>query len=230
MNIKKLFLILFLLIFVTGCGNISYNLDIRRNKIYENLNMELDDSYQISELKTIVEENINSYPTSKIKNVSYEVDSNNVNIDNWFNNISDLSDNEIISRLYNDVTVDISDNKTSVTFKDYNKASFECGEFDEGCLLVLDKVTVNLASEYEITDSNADLVDTKNNKYTWVLDAESDDIYFSYSNKVLWNIVIKNYFKEHYDVIILTTVCITVLLGGTIILIKFLKAMKENNS
>lgn len=230
MNKKKLFLILFLLIFVTGCGNISYNLDIRRNNTYESLNMELNDSYQILELKNIVEENINSYPTSTTKNVSYEVDSNKVNIFNSFDSIYNLSDNEIINRFYDKVNISVEDNITSVIFTSYNTSSFECGEFDEGCLLVLDKVTVNLTSEYEIIDNNADFVDKKHNKYTWILDSESDDIYFSYSDKVLWNIVIKNYLKEHYDLMILTIICIVALFGGTIILIKFLKSMKENNS
>lgn len=230
MKRRKVFFVMFLLLLTTGCGNVSYNVDIRRNKIYENLNIEINQLEQEVPLQTLVEENINYYPEDIIKNISYTVLNNTINLNNWFNDISSISSDELVGMLYEDVNVDINNKLTTVTFKNYNKSSFECGEFDEGCFLTLDKIEVNLISEYEIVSSNADIVDAKNNKYTWILDINSGDIYFSYSNKVLWNIVIKNYVNENYEMLIIVGVCLVIFISAILFIIKFLKKFKENNS
>lgn len=227
---KKMLLLLLSLLFVTGCGNISYDIDIRRNKIYENLEIEIFDFHRDLDLNSIVNDNIKVYPSSEIKNVNYEVNNNKINIFNNFNSIKNLSTNKIIGMFYNQVDVKINDNITKVVLSEYNNTWFECGEFDEDCSQVLDKVNVTLTSEYEIIDSNADLIDKRKNKYTWILDYQSNDLYFSYSDMILWNIVIKNFINENYDKIILWSVCLAILLTIIIMLVKFLKTMKENNS
>lgn len=230
MKRRKIVFIIVLLMLTTGCGNVSYNIDIRRDKIYENLNIEIKNLELEESLQTLVEENINYYPEDVIKNTSYTVLNNTIDLNNWFYNIYSISNNELVSMLYEDVNVETNGELTTVILKNYNKSSFECGEFDEGCFLTLDKIEVNLVSEYEITSSNAEFVDTKNNKYTWILDINSDDIYFSYSNKILWNIVIKNYVREHYEMLTIVIVCSIIFIGVGIVIIKFLRKVKENNS
>lgn len=224
---KKLLGILILVILLTGCSNVNYDLNINLNSFEENLSFSYSD---INNIEDLVKENLKSSPTLVDKNIKYNVNNSNVNINYVFNEIVEIEDSTAIKMIYDDVNVSRVDNVTTVTMQGYNNSQFVCGEFDEGCFLVLDKVTFNLNSEYKIKSTNADIKDEKNNKYTWILNSEiRDTIYFSYTDEVRWDIVVKNFVMKNFSKLILFGTIFIILILILIFGIKFLKKYKENN-
>lgn len=225
---KRLLVIIMFVMLLTGCSNVTYNLNINLDSFEENLSFRYSN---VNNMEDLVKENLDSSPYLLDKDIKYNVSNFDVNIDYTFNDIFDVEDSTAIGMVYNDVKVSRNDNVTTVTMQGYNNSQFVCGEFDEGCFIVLDQVTFNLNSEYKIKSTNADIVDEKNNKYTWILNSEiRDTIYFSYTDEVRWDIVIRNFVFDNSSMLILvgtiSVVLIVVLIFGFI----FLKKYKENNN
>lgn len=225
---KRLLGIMMLAMLLTGCSNVTYNLNINLNSFEENLSFRYSN---IDNMEDLVKENLNSSPQLVGKDIKYNVTDLSVNLDYLFNEVSEIEDSVAIGMVYDDVKVTRDGNVTTVTMQGYNNSDFVCGEFDEGCSLVLDQVTVNLNSEYKIKSTNADIIDSKNNKYTWILNSQvRDTIYFSYTDEIRWDIVIKNFIADNFNVLILigsiSIIVVLVLIFG----IKFLKKYKESNN
>lgn len=224
---KKILGILILVILLTGCSNVNYDLNINLNSFEENLNFSYSD---INNMEDLVKENIENSPSLVGKDIKYNITNLGVDINYTFDDILQIEDSTAIKMVYNDIRVSRVDNITTVTMQGYNNSQFVCGEFDEGCFLVLDKVTFNLNSEYKIKTTNADIKDEKNNKYTWILNSEiRDTIYFSYTDEVRWDIVIKNFVMTNFSKLILFGTIFIILILILIFGIKFLKKYKENN-
>lgn len=224
---KKLLGILILVILLTGCSNVNYDLNINLNSFEENLNFSYSD---INNMEDLVKENIENSPSLVGKDIKYNITNLGVDINYSFDDILQIEDSTAIKMVYNDIRVSRVDNITTVTMQGYNNSQFVCGEFDEGCFLVLDKVTFNLNSEYKIKSTNADIKDEKNNKYTWILNSEiRDTIYFSYTDEVRWDIVIKNFVMTNFSKLILFGTIFIILILILIFGIKCLKKYKENN-
>lgn len=225
---KKLLWIMILAMLLTGCSNVTYNLNINLNSFEENLSFKHSN---VDNMEDLVKENLDSSPQLVGKDIKYDVTNLSVNVDYMFNDVFDIQDSVAIGMVYNDIKVTHDGNVTTVAMQDYNNSQFVCGEFDEGCFLVLDQVTFNLNSEYKIKSTNADIRDEKNNKYTWILNSQvRDTLYFSYTDEIRWDIVIKNFIADNFSMIILigsiSIVVILILIFG----IKFLKKYKESNN
>lgn len=224
---RKLLGIIMLVMLLTGCSNVTYDFSINLNSFEENLNFSYSD---INNMEDLVKENLENSPSLVGKDIKYNITNLGVDINYTFDDILQIEDSTAIKMVYNDIKVSRVDNITTVTMQGYNNSQFVCGEFDEGCSLVLDKVTFNLNSEYKIKSTNADIKDEKNNKYTWILNSEiRDTIYFSYTDEVRWDIVIKNFVMINFSKLILFGAISMVLILILIFGIKFLKKYKENN-
>ena len=227
---KKTLLILIIMISlcITGCSNTTYNLYINLNSKGETLRFNYEN---IDDMETLLEQNISSSSTLSDMKLNYSVVNSSVEINHIFDNINDLKKSEAIMMVYNDVNVDVTNDITKISMHGYNNSKFVCGEFDEGCELVLDKLTFNLTSEYQIVSSNADIIDKSNNKYTWILTAENrDEIYFSYNNEIRWDIVIKNFIRNNSKLITIVAISVVLLILLIVFVYKFFKKVKENNS
>jgi len=225
---KRLLGIAMLTMLLTGCSEVTYNLNINLNSFEEHLSFRYSN---INDMEELVKENLDSSPQLVGKDIKYDVTSLSVNVDYMFNDILEIEDSVAIGMVYDDIKVTRNGNVTTVTMQGYNNSQFVCGEFDEGCYLVLDQVTFNLNSEYKIESTNADIRDEKNNKFTWILNSQiRDTLYFSYTDEIRWDIVIKNYIATNFSMLILigsiSIIVVLVLIFG----IKFLKKYKESNN
>jgi len=230
-NMKKILGILMMAFILTGCSSVTYNLDIYVDSFEEKLYFEYGRSDGLGNLDTLIQDNIKNIPSLKQENVEYDVTSSTVEIAHKFNDAMWISQSDIIKTLYNTVLVNKKGNVTTVRLKGYNNSRFVCGEFDEGCMLTLDKITFRLNSEYQILASNADMINVNKNQHIWEFDAHTkEEVYFSYSDKIRWDVVIRNFIQSHMTLLIVIGVLLGVAIVGLIAVGIFVYKNKKNNS
>lgn len=228
MKRKRLYLLVIIFFLLTGCSNVSYDLDIYINSFEEKLSFDYGSSY-IS--NTLIEDNINNITSLKDENIEYTISGSTAEIIHKFDDIHFIEQNEVIKGLYDRVIISKIGNITTVRLQDYNNARFVCGEFDEGCLLTLDKVTFTLSSEYQIISSNADLINDKKNQHTWIFNEQiKDEFYFSYSDKIRWDIVVKNFIEKNSTILVISGIILFITIVMLVLVGIFIRKNKENNS
>ena len=99
-------LISFLLL--TGCSNISYELQINRKNNKQLVNFNYSDNK--SEMEKILKENLKENINLKNQNIEYSLDYSNASIFNVFDNINELNNSAALYMVYNDVEVKEADN------------------------------------------------------------------------------------------------------------------------
>lgn len=232
-NMKKkyLFLLAIVLVFVTGCSNVSYDLDVYLNSFEEKLSLEHGGSDMPSDLDVLIEDNVNNMPSLKGGKVDYNVTNSEIEITHQFDDIHFIERSEMIKTLYDKVIITQSDNLTTVRLQGYNNTRFVCGEFDEGCLLTLDNITFTLSSEYQIVSSNANSINERKNQHTWVFTSQNkDEFYFSYSDEIRWDVVVRNFITKHSTLLVVGGIMLLIAIVLLVFVGIFIRKNKENNS
>ena len=185
MNKKILVLLLITFIFfLTGC-DAKYEMEIKNNKITENISVSIPSKYTEKEIN----ENIDYF---------------GINSDSAYNQKIEKKDNESIISLSGKKSKidDFFNNSDSFVNKCYNKVSFvlEDGKYYIGtskwfkCLtyeyMELDSLTINIKTYHKVYDNNADKV--SNNVYTWIINKNNIS-----TNNILF-VVSKNEYVWYY--------------------------------
>lgn len=225
---KKKILLLIGILLLTGCSTVSYNLEINLNSNNEKIYFEGVTGSNIEQrLNLALKQNQNFSG----ENIEYNTSGSYVEIFNSFEDISNLNIYPTISMIYNHSEIIKNGNITNIRLTDYNNSMFVCGEYAENCSeVVVKNLIVNIISEYKIISNNADVVNESENKYTWYFNGTPKEIlYFSYSDEIRWDIVIKNFIKNNLNTIVLVSILVGTLIAGLVFLGIFLKKMKANN-
>lgn len=206
---KKGIIILFILLFCTGCS-IKYNLKIDRDMNFEE-NMSIEGTLIDYSIETSTEEDekfIKEYNESMFQNDSdYSIKENEVNGNKYYfeieskeNNVMNLKDSNLIKKIYNTVDVNKKSDGTytfkfSRDYKDIKDDAYTGLEFDD--------LIINIKSKKKIINSNADKVE--NTTYTWEINKNNiKDIYFEITESNAFD-------KNYLYVIILTPLFIALL-------------------
>lgn len=222
--LKKLFVLLGCILFLTGC-DVNYNLVINEDSFDETITMSFlksqtsyDDLSVYLESKTPVTVNLNE---NRFYDVDMSDDSNYYNLIYKFKQDSDsISKAYFISNCYPNAQIINSDDVIQLS----SGQEFMCFNGDDG--LKADSIKINITTDLKVLSNNADSV--SGNVYTWNIDGTN------YNNKPInmriqkpVNIVKK--VSENTDSYLLLFIVIAILVLSLIVylLIKF-RAKKNN--
>ncbi len=232
---KKLLIALSILL-LTGCS-VDYNLTVtNKGNVKEKFYVNVDNS-KILESSTTIEEYLNTHAAMYAQNQgnqNYHIKTKKAKPSSYF----------LVTRDYKDLDEYI----TSNTFRSmFNSASIErLGDYttfitSKNAYLqsILNDELVSEDSKYddfkisikfynEVIDTNADVVDEKNNVYTWELndDINNSYIYFKISSKVRHDVVILDYVKTNLIAIIAISTILVLLVSSVLYL--YVKSKKNN--
>ena len=230
--IKRVLIILFLILIVSGC---RVNYDVKINKDLS-VNERVIASEKTDRLKSRTNLDINQsvsylYKIYKTKNMGedeYSITSadntTSVVVNNSYNSIEEYSDNfktDIFeeSNIYEDnnhIIIDINQNAL-INSKASNR-------------YVYDEIEVTFELPFEVINNNADKVN--NNKYTWYIKADSDEykrILLEFNGEKIKNTALFNFGDKYFDIGYEYLVLVgAVVILGIIIFIVYLKNKKNN--
>lgn len=171
---KSIFLIVFILLFTTGC-TCEYNLTINDNNYREEVKIIASNSEEIALLNNdwsvSIDKEENDQPgdegSSQIENTNqynYSLSNNNLTFTYDFSR-NKYEKSTAVSNCYNQLTVTdylddiiISTSNNAICFDKYPN---------------LDSVTINITVDKEVKKNNADIIN--GNKYTWLLTKANHD-------------------------------------------------------
>lgn len=232
----KKFLIFCLLILLTGCS-VDYDLTItNKEKINEKMTIYVNNDEILSSYSS-VDEYLDYYSNLYKTNQGYEdykittkkgkvnsyfkVENNYKNLDEYVSSLSfkSMFTSADIERIGKYVSFTTSKNAYLESVKNGNVVSEE-DQYEDF------KISIKFYNE--VTASNAEEVDEKNNIYTWIVseDSETDYIYFKIGPKVKYNILISDYILNNLATIVIISSS-TLIIGG-IILFVYIKSKKNN--
>ena len=232
----KKILILLILLCMTGCS-VQYDLTITdKEEVKEKFVISIPNEKMLSEYSS-VEEYLDYYSNLYLQNDGYDdfkidtknskpksyftVKNNYKNLDEYVQSISfkSMFDNAMIERIGNYTSFTTSKNAYLASLKNNDLISEE-GKYDSF------KISIKFYNE--VTASNAEEIDEKNNIYTWIVseDSATDYIYFKIGPKVKYGVVLMDYIQNNLASIIIITSTI-VLLAVTITFI-YIKSKKNN--
>lgn len=230
--IKRVLIILFLILIVSGC---RVNYDVKINKDLS-INERVIASEKTDRLKSRTNLDINQsvsylYKIYKTKNMGedeYSITSadntTSVVVNNSYNSIKEYSDNfktDIFeeSNIYEDnkhIIIDINQNAL-INSKASNR-------------YVYDEIEVTFELPFEVINNNADKVN--NNKYTWYIKADSDEykrILLEFNGEKVKNTALFNFGDKYFDIGYEYLVLVgAIVILGIIIFIVYLKNKKNN--
>lgn len=189
---KKNILLLLSILLLTGC-TIDYNLEIKNNKIFEDISGSvLEEEYELKEEDTDVNlfYNLLFFDQTPVLNGTDVYNKNIENIDNGvkynFKHTykNDFDKSRVINSCFENV--DIREEK------DYYYVDLS-GEF---YCLYADKINVNVKTKYAVINHNADNI--KDNTYTWIIDKNNKEIHAVISKNIINNTSTEskpNYFR-----------------------------------
>lgn len=214
---KKIYMLLFLIVFVTGC-TLNYDVKIYDDEsVLEKFSLEINNDLFGStktEIKKNLEEEIEVYKESDILkdyNFSYKIDEETTKIFVEKNhlNLTEFFDSYFIKNVF--VKSNFIRNKDLMTFKlkNYDDTLFYGyrTESDEKVVLTdkdIREVKINLYFERKVTSHNAIDFNEKENKYTWEYypNQEYSDIEIVYTDEKRYDIIIKNLILKNLNSVI----------------------------
>lgn len=227
---KKIIIAFVLLFMLTGCQvqykiNIDENLNVKEEVkttlygLYKDYN-DLEEKYITqniyNDIKQNYKEQIDSYGYTYVENR----DKDNLNIFlSKDTNFLELKNTPIISRLYSNFTTTCSDKFCSVTATAIDEIEYGDKE------MTFYYITIKLP--FEVKVHNADVVDKKNNTYTWYnsdLDPKKNIEFIFYKYGV--NVIKQENTKSIISILIWILIIGVILLIPTVILLKIRKNSK----
>lgn len=232
----KKFLIFISLILLTGCS-VNYDLTITdKEEVIEEFKVYVDNDEILSSYNSI-DEYLDYYSNLYLSNQGYEnfkVSTHKGKENSYFkveNSYKDL-DSYIGSLSFRSMFTgaDIERVGNYITFRTSKNAYLE--SIKNGEVVSLDSryenFKISIKFYNEVTASNANEVDEKNNIYTWVVseDNEADYLYFKIGPKVRYDVVVMDYIQNNLVTIAIVGSTLAILTG--IVIFICIKAKKNN--
>ena len=200
------FLIVLLCLILTGC-RIDYNLKITdKNKFVEKTDIMAyfpngnsisnepgEEGYDIAEvLRSDAREYLNTlsysgYNLINIESTNYK----GVRVSRTFDGAVSYNYNMLVKNLYDEFSVDLSDDIVTISAKGLNREKVESRYEMMG--MVLDNSSINIELPYKVLENNADEVDKNKNIYTWNIDKNTTekDILLKYDSSNVYALNMK---------------------------------------
>lgn len=230
--IKKILIILFLVIMISGC-KVEYNLKINKDL---SLNEKVTASENTDRMKSRTNLDVNQsvkylykiYKPDFMKDGQYTItssgNSTSATVNNTYDSLKDYStkfSNDIFEFVYDDE----DKSKTMMSYSQYALINTKATN-----RYIYDQIDITIEVPFEVIESNADSV--RGNKYTWTVRADSDEykhIVLKFNGERPKNTVSFSFFgkKSHigYEYIILIVLIIAILVAAIVLYTK----NKKNN-
>ena len=236
---KKILLIIVCCIFLTGCANVTYNLEIKKNlSVEEKVNMsatkEYFDTFYMNLPVTIVKEIYdNNEWMAPLKNEHYNIEfrKDNTPYPSIFASKKYVTIEEYIvntayqKQLFEEINVSKDNNLITISTKkllEYRPDDSN-GGIGNDSRAPISNLSINIKLPFVVTKSNADKVDKSTNTYTWKITDKTENkeinITFDKSKMYIYNIT---WYISLIIIIILAII-------ATIYIIKMIKKNKNNN-
>lgn len=186
---KKVFLLVICLLILTGCSA-EYNLSIDKDlKVKEEVDIYESDSYfdefYLDTHSTIInrtltienEEGISNKQLLENNNYNYKFTANGINAIKTYNSIKDYINNTIFkNQPFKTIEYVENNGLITVTAKDFVEYDPECiGQYD------VEFYKINLKSEYQIINSNANYVEENKGSCYWIIDSNREPFELSFT-------------------------------------------------
>lgn len=226
---KKVFILITLLILLTGCTG-KYEINIKSNgKVEEKFEMSFDNNIlETNNVDEFFKDTLEDYRKNNMYK-SYKItkdsskNKSTIYVSRTFNNINDLiSYSEILPVIFENISPNGEYGEYGlVTTGEYYKDSIFNGEFDGEPFT---KIDVKVKSQLKILSNNADEFDNDENTLYWNLDSEKNNfsLDFKFNNSKRYDIIIKDIAKTYWPVL-------GILLGITIVVMIIISALKQKD-
>ena len=239
------FLIVLLCLILTGC-RIDYNLKITdKNKFVEKTDIMAyfpngnsisnepgEEGYDIAEvLRSDAREYLNTlsysgYNLINIESTNYK----GVRVSRTFDGAVSYNYNMLVKNLYDEFSVDLSDDIVTISAKGLNREKVESRYEMMG--MVLDNSSINIELPYKVLENNADEVDKNKNIYTWNIDKNTTekDILLKYDSSNVYALNMKTIgTKVNMTVIYVILVFLIIIIVGYFVY-SYIKRIYENRN
>lgn len=228
----KKVIILFALLFITGC-DVTYNVTVTSDKkIIETLNFVVEKSEieaQSSDIKVYIKEQIANYKKSSMfKNYdfSYKIRKDKVyfEVTKTYLNVEEYEKSQLYKEMFDSLySIDGKEFyfSTRGNFRPLNSDSPD-PDFEQP------DTTINIKFHNKVLTSNADAKNEKSNVHTWTIKNTDKDrfIEFQLDNEKRYDIIILDYINDNKFVVIPAIAVIAVIIGGAVFV---LSKYKLNN-
>lgn len=239
------FLIILLCLMLTGC-RIDYNLKITdKNKFVEKTDIMAyfpngnsisnepgEEGYDIAEvLRSDAREYLNTlsysgYNLINIESTNYK----GVRVSRTFDGAVSYNYNMLVKNLYDEFSVDLSDDIVTISAKGLNREKVESRYEMMG--MVLDNSSINIELHYKVLENNADEVDKNKNIYTWNIDKNTTekDILLKYDSSNVYALNMKTIgTKVNMTVVYVILVFLIIIIVGYFVY-SYIKRIYENRN
>lgn len=239
------FLIILLCLMLTGC-RIDYNLKITdKNKFVEKTDIMAyfpngnsisnepgEEGYDIAEvLRSDAREYLNTlsysgYNLINIESTNYK----GVRVSRTFDGAVSYNYNMLVKNLYDEFSVDLSDDIVTISAKGLNREKVESRYEMMG--MVLDNSSINIELPYKVLENNADEVDKNKNIYTWNIDKNTTekDILLKYDSSNVYALNMKTIgTKVNMTVVYVILVFLIIIIVGYFVY-SYIKKIYENRN
>lgn len=239
------FLIILLCLMLTGC-RIDYNLKITdKNKFVEKTDIMAyfpngnsisnepgEEGYDIAEvLRSDAREYLNTlsysgYNLINIESTNYK----GVRVSRTFDGAVSYNYNMLVKNLYDEFSVDLSDDIVTISAKGLNREKVESRYEMMG--MVLDNSSINIELPYKVLENNADEVDKNKNIYTWNIDKNTTekDILLKYDSSNVYALNMKTIgTKVNMTVVYVILVFLIIIIVGYFVY-SYIKRIYENKN
>lgn len=239
------FLIILLCLMLTGC-RIDYNLKITdKNKFVEKTDIMAyfpngnsisnepgEEGYDIAEvLRSDAREYLNTlsysgYNLINIESTNYK----GVRVSRMFDGAVSYNYNMLVKNLYDEFSVDLSDDIVTISAKGLNREKVESRYEMMG--MVLDNSSINIELPYKVLENNADEVDKNKNIYTWNIDKNTTekDILLKYDSSNVYALNMKTIgTKVNMTVVYVILVFLIIIIVGYFVY-SYIKRIYENRN
>lgn len=239
------FLIILLCLMLTGC-RIDYNLKITdKNKFVEKTDIMAyfpngnsisnepgEEGYDIAAvLRSDAREYLNTlsysgYNLINIESTNYK----GVRVSRTFDGAVSYNYNMLVKNLYDEFSVDLSDDIVTISAKGLNREKVESRYEMMG--MVLDNSSINIELPYKVLENNADEVDKNKNIYTWNIDKNTTekDILLKYDSSNVYALNMKTIgTKVNMTVVYVILVFLIIIIVGYFVY-SYIKRIYENRN
>lgn len=239
------FLIVLLCLILTGC-RIDYNLKITdKNKFVEKTDIMAyfpngnsisnepgEEGYDIAEvLRSDAREYLNTlsysgYNLINIESTNYK----GVRVSRTFDGAVSYNYNMLVKNLYDEFSVDLSDDIVTISAKGLNREKVESRYEMMG--MVLDNSSINIELPYKVLENNADEVDKNKNIYTWNIDKNTTekDILLKYDSSNVYALNMKTIgTKVNMTIVYVILVFLIIIIVGYFVY-SYIKKIYENRN
>lgn len=239
------FLIVLLCLILTGC-RIDYNLKITdKNKFVEKTDIMAyfpngnsisnepgEEGYDIAEvLRSDAREYLNTlsysgYNLINIESTNYK----GVRVSRTFDGAVSYNYNMLVKNLYDEFSVDLSDDIVTISAKGLNREKVESRYEMMG--MVLDNSSINIELPYKVLENNADEIDKNKNIYTWNIDKNTTekDILLKYDSSNVYALNMKTIgTKVNMTVVYVILVFLIIIIVGYFVY-SYIKRIYENRN